>query len=63
MKMEDGWCYAEALYLDTFVTHEDVPLALDDMLKILVSCNVVWADKKIHEVEWLELWVAWGVFR
>ena len=49
MKLENGRCDAETLDLDAFVTHKYVMLMLDDVFKILVSCNIIRADKLIHE--------------
>ena len=49
MKSENGRCDAETLDLDAFVTHKYVMLMLDDVFKILVSCDIIRADKLIHE--------------
>ena len=63
MEMKNGRCDTESLYLNAFVVHKDVPLTLDYMFEVLVSCNIVRANKLIYKLQWLELHVDQGAFR
>jgi hypothetical protein len=61
MSMKDRQCDTEPLYDDPFVSHHQIPLAFEHMLEILISSNVINANKEVHEAEWVKLFINWRV--
>jgi hypothetical protein len=55
MEAEDGRGDAEAEYFYAPLMHEDIPLALDDVFGILVSCDIIRANKEVEKLKRLKL--------
>ena len=57
--VEDSRGDAEPHDLNTFGTHEYIPLVLDNVFEVLVHSDVVRTNQKIEELEWLKERIDW----